>query len=41
MPLEERRARWVALMEALRRKDLASWSDSFLDALAAPGRAAA
>ena len=43
MPLKERRRRWSANMERLRRNDLETWRDNFLDALtsAAPANAAA
>lgn len=34
MPLDERRARWEALMSVLRRQDLQRWSNDFLHALA-------
>ncbi|HET7266709.1 MAG TPA: trehalose-6-phosphate synthase [Oleiagrimonas sp.] len=33
MPLDERRARWGALMSVLRGRDLARWSDDFMRAL--------
>src|SRR5690606_34968838 len=33
MPLEERRERWSAMMDVLRRNTLAVWRDTFLEAL--------
>jgi len=33
MPLEERRARWSAMMEVLRKNDITTWRDAFLAAL--------
>jgi trehalose 6-phosphate synthase len=41
MPLGERQERWQSLMKALRRHDLAHWSESFLDSLAVHRAAAA
>jgi len=41
MPLKERQERWQRMMAALRRNDLATWSDSFLDTLTTAERAAA
>ncbi|HVM83056.1 MAG TPA: alpha,alpha-trehalose-phosphate synthase (UDP-forming) [Candidatus Binatia bacterium] len=41
MPLKERQERWQRMMTALRRNDLATWSDSFLDTLTTAERAAA
>ena len=35
MPLEERRARWRAMMDTLERHDISAWRRSYLDALAA------
>jgi len=35
MPIEERRSRWRAMMEQVRRHSARSWSDSYLKALAA------
>jgi trehalose 6-phosphate synthase len=35
MPLDERKARWQGMMQALRANTLAHWRDSFLDALQA------
>jgi trehalose 6-phosphate synthase len=35
MALEERRERWTAMMEVLRRNTLSAWRDRFIDALAA------
>ncbi|HET7844028.1 MAG TPA: alpha,alpha-trehalose-phosphate synthase (UDP-forming) [Xanthomonadales bacterium] len=33
MPLAERRARWLALMDGIEREDIGWWRDEFLDAL--------
>jgi trehalose-6-phosphate synthase len=33
MPLDERRARWQGMMQALRANTLSHWRDCFLDAL--------
>ena len=41
MPLEQRRERWQSMVGSLRRNDLATWSDSFLDTLTTAARAAA
>jgi trehalose 6-phosphate synthase len=42
MPLAERRERWSAMYERLRRNNVVAWQQSFLDALVAgPDRAAA
>jgi trehalose 6-phosphate synthase len=41
MPLVERQERWHRLMGALKRNDLAIWSDSFLDTLNTSERIAA
>jgi trehalose 6-phosphate synthase len=40
MPLDERIARWTALMEAVRRSDVSLWRDNFVAALRAAGGAA-
>jgi trehalose 6-phosphate synthase len=39
MPLDERRARWQGMMQALRANTLSHWRDRFLDALQAAGPA--
>jgi trehalose 6-phosphate synthase len=39
MPLDERKARWQGMMDALRANTLSRWRDSFLDALQAAGPA--
>jgi trehalose 6-phosphate synthase len=39
MPLDERKARWQGMMQALRANTLAHWRDRFLDALQAAGPA--
>jgi trehalose-6-phosphate synthase len=39
MPLDERKARWQGMMDALRANTLSHWRDSFLDALQAAGPA--
>jgi trehalose 6-phosphate synthase len=39
MPLDERRARWHGMMEALRANTIAHWRENFLDALQATGPA--
>jgi trehalose 6-phosphate synthase len=39
MPLAERRERWQAMFDHLRRHDIAAWRASFLDALRGSGRA--
>jgi trehalose 6-phosphate synthase len=41
MSLKERQDRWQRMMGSLRRNDLASWSDGFLDMLTTAERAAA
>ncbi|HEX2114942.1 MAG TPA: alpha,alpha-trehalose-phosphate synthase (UDP-forming) [Alphaproteobacteria bacterium] len=39
MPLDERKARWQGMMQALRANTLSHWRDRFLDALQAAGPA--
>ena len=35
MPLEERRERWEAMMDRLRRQDVTAWRESFVAAVSA------
>ncbi|GAP65068.1 trehalose-6-phosphate synthase [Mizugakiibacter sediminis] len=39
MPLEERRARWQAMMDVMRQQDITAWRGAFLRALAPPSQA--
>jgi trehalose 6-phosphate synthase len=38
MPVDERRARWRALLDRIRRNDVNAWRNAFLDALAEAAR---
>ena len=35
MPLEERKERWEAMMDQLRRQDITAWRERFIAAVAA------
>jgi trehalose 6-phosphate synthase len=41
MPLDERKARWQALVDGVRRETVTAWRDAFVNALAEPERSSA